>query len=413
MKKKNLALAFVGILVIGLFVSCSGNGKAISMVRKGVLEINPSLTIDQALKQHPWRKGNIKWSVEEVVKQSKDEGGNLYLIRASFNHDTSDNAVFSDEDGIYRNDEKNAFVTDLLYYEYDEYNKSEDRRETTDERRKAVLNAYGELYYDMEYNEYGRMINSNDEFYITEEYFDIDSVQVNILFICAPYVEQFEVTSIIYEFNISTEILGKKDTFIASFPATILEYAIEDVLYEGQTAVQFSYGFRPRSPRLINEWVDFREEQMRNNRREKRASLEEEFNNRKTAALAVINEKIKYFEQFIPERKPIVNTYFNPSLPKPAPEDFFIESIQGAPTSLTVLIYDLNFEIGLLDRCKFEMEGDDKIKTSSVKSINYYVDTPLERIIPYEVSQYQGEQYNNYDLLSEAAGNYYKTPLSP
>jgi hypothetical protein len=127
-------------------------------------------------------------------------------------------------------------------------------------------------------------------------------------------------------------------------------------------------------------------------------AFKKEFYERKEMAVLNIYDRINYFEQFIPEE----------SSPSPYIEYSYIEPIQGEKTNIQVLLNDFNNEIIRLQNMPFRYTERDSIK--NMEDILYYINTPAESIIPHFYSQVSGGTFNNYDKLSEAAGNYYSTP---
>jgi hypothetical protein len=294
MKRINsLLVVAVVVFFSTLFVSC-GNSRAISMVRTGYLDIDPERTIDEVFKDYPRRKGNVKWNVEEVIKQKE---GNVYIISATFNHSTSNEALYSFDGDIVRNDYKNNFILDLLIHDPDE---DDITRETSDERRIAVVDKYADMYDAFKYDKYGLPVNTDIDHYIQEQYFYIDDLKITIIFACAPQTEEIAAINIIHDFTISTDILGNKEVFnIRKQP---LEYNINefivDTLYNCRPVIVV-FDARNSFPPTRREWDDLRAERIDANKEEAYVQQAEQFNNEIAEAIKKIDARIEHLESFL------------------------------------------------------------------------------------------------------------------
>jgi hypothetical protein len=350
MKRINsLLVVAVVVFFSTLFVSC-GNSRAISMVRTGYLDIDPERTIDEVFKAYPERVGSIKWKVEEVIKQSKKEGGNVCIVSATLKHDTSIEALFTDNYGeVIDNPMFNAYMTHLLY---DHHFKIEES-DITKERCLAIIDKVAKMYIDntyeytsrWRYNSYGVVWSDED----LPRLFNIDSVEIIALFAAMPKSNYFELINFRYEFKISTNLLEKKDSFTITVEPD--EHSIYDIVstfralfYEGGKFGDTMYD-KEYIPLIRNEvleeyekiWIAMDNERMaeedRIKQEEKNTKIrqsEEQFKQDQKIAISKIDQRIEYFKSFIPE-----NT------PQEKIKELFIEPAPGYKIPISDTIEDL------------------------------------------------------------------------
>jgi hypothetical protein len=182
------------------------------------------------IESYPGKKGSVKWEVEEVIKQKKQEGGDIYFVSAAFDYDISNNNAyrnFFDDEFNINNNRKNNIITYILCYDENSYDEnsyagsSSSNIYTVNEKHLEAIDTYADMYTTKLKSENQYQYTSNTE--IDEAYFNIDAVKVTVFFICAPQTEEVEVFSLLVGFSISSEILGKKDTFSSVIPYKMAE----------------------------------------------------------------------------------------------------------------------------------------------------------------------------------------------
>jgi hypothetical protein len=335
---------------------------------------------------------------------------------------------------MYNDSERNGFLTRMIYYG-DINNINEP---TTDKKRIDVIDAYATIDYYNHHNEYGSEFSVNEN-NITGIYFNIDSSSAKVLFTCVPEFELFEPISTVFECTISTEILGKKEKFISvsqSPEDKDFSWEFHDMFYTNQTIMYIykTYHNGSFNPPQSGEWWDeiriatnakrnerdaiAREEQERKAKivDDRKNLLREQFNRAKENALTILIARKEYFEKFIPD-----------NVPKNEVRRLTISPVRNIDINLLRLIEAFEEDERMmrsLDPKEYEIfyvlnedgtNGEYKINSGYYYQIDYYNETPFDNIVPYSVIWQNGNSdiKQAYDTLSEAAGNYYKTPLSP
>jgi hypothetical protein len=426
MKKTSWLVVISLVLFSTLFVSCSGKSAAIKMVRTGYLDMDPDITINDVLKAYPERIGSIKWKVEEVIKQSKKEGGTVYIVSATFKHDTSVEALFTDYFGeVADNARFNSYMTHLLYGKLSE----SDEPNPTTERRVAIIDKVARMYIDTTYEYTGRSyapsfssISWYDE--NLPQLFTIDSLNLIVFFAALPQINYLELINFRYEFKISTDLLEKKDSFNITLEPneTSISNAIiafRSLFYEGGTFGDTIYD-EESTPVIRDEiikeytkmWDAMNDAQLAEEDRraqeekiKKIMQAEEQYKQDQKIAISKIDQRIEYFKSFIPE-----NT------PQEKIKELFIEPISRFKYKVPILgtIEELEMSKERINQSptKFDENGRLLSDNNEHNEVFYYVNTPFEKIIPFSHRSSSTSLYDAYDALSEAEGNYYSTPLT-
>jgi hypothetical protein len=423
-----LLVAFVVLFSIG-FASCGGKGKAIDIVRNGPFE-NPyngaSVPTEELMNEYPGRIGKIKWKVEQVIKQSKEEGGTIYAVSATFDHDPSLEALFADDDGdVVNNSSFNNHITHLLYNYGSSSNDSEEKSLI------EIVDKIAEMYINTVYDEYG----SRAQFYShrpswdeinTEKWFKINSAKVNVLFISMPLIREFRPIKIGFEFVISTNLLEKNNKFTVLIETELSlydSYATPSLflqMFYGKINYYYAMFDYDGEPAIRNEVMDeykkvweAREEALKAEREEKeriaqeekdriKAQITAEFEQKREEAISIIDKRIAYFESFIP-----------PNAPKDEIPHLRIEPTRGNSIEISRIISGLEYFKERIEKIPVEIRDGELVRHYDHSTLEYYLETPFEEIIPYHYDNYTASNdYREYHALVEAAGNYYRTPLS-
>jgi hypothetical protein len=397
----------IGTLFTFIVMSCDGNGQVIKSVKTGVFTYNPTVTVEEAIKTYPYKKDGIAWKVENVVEQSKKQGGNIYLVTATFNHDTNEMALFSRDGMPVSVKDQNNFLNMILIHSDGDLSGT---NFTTDEKILNILDAYADIYHD----ENG--MPKKDETISEQKYFSVDSLQVKLQFACAPETGELELLSGIYAYKISAKELGVSETItgLLEIPNNPFGRGILEIIYDDLSPLDV-YGYVAMV--TTERWREAMQETVREKEEAERALLEapyrEIYEHEKQQALEIIDRRIQYFSQSQFQR----TRDYSPS----------IEPYSGANIiDIEVMLADFETEKQDIIEDEFSLskffkeEGDELyISSGTYKLIQYYNTTPFDELVPrsensplrsgqHMVNRITSRIKQNYQALSEAKGGYYK-----
>jgi hypothetical protein len=373
MKKASWLVVILLVLFSTLFVSsCSGKREAIKFIQEGtlreaILDDSP-LSTDEVFKQSPWIKGNVKWKTTDVIKRSKKEGGNLYIVTATFDH------VINDE-MFYYLDDPNDFAALLLLNDPVVLPNEESITyiETTDEDRIAVVNAYAELEHKLSYNERDEHEIARDEFGNNLELgkvFLLDAVKVTLEFIVDFQVPEFGLIGMSQDYTISTSVRGKKETFKRTYRPdeddarisfNALIYTKESIVATSRVIYDLDNSSRPVAS---ENWTKQIQERVRIASEKKEAKLYEDFANCVKAAVENLDTLIEYFENV---------------------DTTHVELSDGGIIEVGVLIQAFKDDKKYVQSRQLGKYVQDFVLQGHTEYdiIYYYMTTPLQEVIPY------------------------------
>jgi hypothetical protein len=391
----------ITILLSFIAASCGRNGGVIKAVKTGTFAYNSSVTVEEAIKSYPYRKGNITWKVENVVEQSKKLGGNIYLVTASFSYDISERALFSKEGMPVSLKEQNNFINMVLIHSDGDLSGS---NFTTDEKILNILDTYADVYHD----ENGDV--QEDKTLLEQKYFNVDSLQAKLQFVCAPETGELELLSGIYKYKISTKGLGINETIsgLLEIPNNPFGQGILEIIYDDLSPLE-PYGYVGMV--TTERWREAIREKKRVARELLEVPYKEIYEREKQQALGIIDQRIKYFSQ--PQFQGMRYNFA------------YIAPRRGATEiSVEYLLDDFETERQEIIEDEFRCSTwpwreELYISSDTYELIQYYNTTPFDELVPrsknsplrsgqHRVNRSTSRSGLDYQALSEAKGVYYE-----